>query len=187
MTSARRCSVTNDQRLRPKLLFATLFLILAAGLAGAAEERRDGMLSNAWRGLRPGSATAQDIAAVIGPPDREADGVRYGSVTGLHLMTYDDLTASFFLREGRLLVIALAPRAGGEFPTRIDAWQTELGEPARILQSAQGKNHRVHVYSEAGLTATADGPEVTLVEVFPPMAPDRYEQTLYRPAPVFRK
>jgi hypothetical protein len=145
------------------------------------------MLTNSWHGLKPGIATARDITAAIGAPDRQADGVQYGAIVGLHLMSYDDLTASFFLRNGRLLLIVLAPRPGGEFPTWLDEWERELGQPARVLPSIVDKNQRVHVYSEAGLTVTAEGAAVSLVEVFSPMSPDDYEGTLYKPPPVFRK
>jgi hypothetical protein len=145
------------------------------------------MLTNSWHGLKPGIATARDIKAAIGEPSRQAAGVQYGAIVGLDLMSYDDLTASFFLRNERLLLIVLAPRPGGEFPTRLDEWERELGHPARVLPSIAGKNKRVQVYSQGGLAATAEGAAVSLVEVFSPMSPDEYERTLYKSPPVFRR
>ena len=145
------------------------------------------MLTNSWQRLTPGIATARDIKAAMGAPDRQADGVRYGSIVGLKLMSYDDLTASFFLKDERLLLIVIAPRPGSEFPIRLGEWERELGQPARVLPSIVDKNQRVHFYSEAGLTATAEGAAVSLVEVFSPMTPNDYESTLYKPPPAFRK
>lgn len=178
--------MTNDLGLRlPGLAIALLvFAVLISQETGGA---RRTMLTNVWRGLNPGVASVREIKASIGAPDREADGVKYGSVIGLHLMTYDDLTASLFLRDDRLRIVVLSPKADGEYPMRIDEWEKMLGKPARKLPSVQGKNHRLLVYSESGLTATADGSIVTLVEVFPPMSPDEYERTFYKiPSPFIK-
>jgi hypothetical protein len=154
---------------------------------GAAAAGRVGMLTNSWHGLKPGIATVSDITAAVGAPNRQFDGVRYGSVVGLHLMSYDDLPASLFLRDERLLLIVIEPRVGSGFPTQLGEWERELGPAAKVLPSIDGKNHRVHVYSEAGLTVTAEGALVSSIEIFSPMTPDEYEGTLYIPAPVFRK
>jgi hypothetical protein len=145
------------------------------------------VLTNTWRGLKPGVSTAGDVTAALGAPDREADGVTYGSTSGLRLLTYDDLVVSAFLWEDRLLVLVFAPKPGGDFPTELSAWESALGKPARILPSIRGKNRRVYLYSAQGLTATGEDGRVSLVEVFAPMPPDDYERTIYKAPPVFVK
>lgn len=155
--------------------------------ADAAGEKGTVMLTNTWRGLKPGTSTERDIRAAFGAPDRQATSVTYGSVTGLHMMTYEDPTATFFLDDERLLLIVLVPRAGDEFPTRLADWQSELGQAALVLPSIGDKNQRMQVYSQAGLTATTDGPLVVRVEVFSPISPVDYRRMLYKVPPVFRK
>jgi hypothetical protein len=166
---------------------AAALLVSVMVLADAAEKKGIAMLTNAWRGLKPGTATERDIRAAFGAPDRQAASATYGSVTGLHMMTYEDLTATFFLHDERLLLIVLVPRAGDEFPTHLAAWQSKLGQAAHVLPSSGDKNQRVQVYSQTGLTATTDGPLVVRVEVFPPISPEDYQRTLYKVPPVFRK
>jgi hypothetical protein len=161
-------------------------LLMAMSLS-CAEKSRTQMLTNSWRGLKPGVATRENVVAVLGAPERESKGVTYGKVDGLELLSYDDIVASVFLKAGRVALIVIPARAGSEFPEQMAIWESELGQPSRRLPSSRGKNDRIYVYSDHGLTATVSNQRVTLVEIFPPMSADDYERLLYRKPPVFVK
>jgi hypothetical protein len=144
-------------------------------------------MTNTWKDLKPGSSTLDNVIAKLGRPDRQAAGASYGNVKGFELLMYDDLAASVFMRGGRVAVIVVVPR-GDDFPANLYDWEVALGRPSAKLPSIKGKNARVYVYSEAGLTATsANGRSVILVEVFPPMKESEYERTLYKAPPKFIK
>jgi hypothetical protein len=126
------------------------------------KEKKD-MFVNSWQGLKPGVSTTEDVIASLGLPDKEAHDITYGSTTGLHLMTYNEVTASVFLTKGKVVVIVTSAKDQSDFPNRLQKWEASLGRSSTELPSVAGKNHRIIVYSELGLTATTVGDKVELI------------------------
>jgi hypothetical protein len=145
------------------------------------------MISNSWQGITPGVATPADAQARFGQPERIADNVIYGSVDRLQMYTYDTPQGSLFFRDGKLAVFVLIPQPEGGFPLDVKAWEEALGKPDRKFASIRGKNQRLWVWADRGLTATEDAGRVNLVEMFTPMRAEDYEKSLYKKPPVFIK
>jgi hypothetical protein len=154
-------------------------------LMSFAEQVRSPVLTNSWRGLKPGVATRQDVIGVLGAPNRVSQDVIFAKVEGLELLSYDDLVVSVFLKMGRVLVMVISARDGSDFPERVAIWEAELGRPLLRLPSSRGKNSHVNVYSTRGLAATEVGARILFVEIFQSMSADQYERTLYKKPPVF--
>lgn len=159
-------------------------LICAIVLVGAG---RGKVLTNSWRGLTPKISTVSDVASAIGEPDRTARDVSYGSLSGLKLATYDDLKASLFFENDKLILVTLVPTESSTFPSELGEWESALGKPNLVLPGIRGKDSRVYVYSGVGLTATTEGSRVRLVELFSPMSSENYRHTIYKAPPVFVK
>jgi hypothetical protein len=145
------------------------------------------MISNIWQGLAPGVATPADAHAVFGKPERIADNVVYGAVDRLQMHTYDQPQGSLFFRDGKLAIFVLVPKPESEFPLDIKAWEEALGKPDTKLPSIRGKNHRLWLWADRGLTATEDTGRVNLVEMFTAMRAEDYEKSLHKKPPVFIK
>lgn len=144
------------------------------------------MFTNRWKGLQPGVSTFREVFNVLGVPEREWPDATYGTVEHLRLMTWDSLVASVFIKADRVALIVAMARCGGDFPIVFERWVEAFGKPPLRLRSRRSKSSRLAVYAERGLAATVEtGGRVSLVEVFPPMAPDAYQRLLYTAPPSF--
>src|SRR5215467_7261526 len=81
------------------------------------------MPTNEWHSLKPGVSALHVVRSVLGAPSKEVQSATYGPQENLHLLSYDQPQASVFLKSGKVLVIVIIPKEGGEFPLLLDDWQ----------------------------------------------------------------
>lgn len=142
---------------------------------------------NRWRDLVPGVSTEAQVLTTLGAPEDRAENVRYGALQALTLLDYAPAT-SIYLREGRVLLIGVAPVTANGLERKLAAWKTALGQaPERILDSCAGKNGRIYLYAAKGLALHEVDGEVETVEIFPSMNVDAYIKHLYVQPPLFTK
>lgn len=84
--------------------------------------------------------------------------------------------AHFYLRGDRVTMIYSGEPPVGD----VAALQEALGGPGTELNSRAGKRAVLHAYPEQGIAFSVQDDEVDFVEVFPPMALERYEAEVYR-------
>lgn len=146
------------------------------------------MTENRWLGLVPGVSTEAQVATALGASADRAENIRYGSLEGLTMLGSYALATAIYVREGRVLLIGVAPVTANGLERKFAAWQMALDQaPERILDSRAGKNGRVHLYAAKGLALHEVDGQVETVEIFPSMTVDAYLKHLYVQPPPFTK
>jgi hypothetical protein len=142
---------------------------------------------NRWHELVPGVSTEAQVLATLGAAEEKAENIRYASLQALTLLDYSPAT-SIYVKEGRVLLIVVAPVTANGLERKLEAWKAALGQsPERVLDSCAGKNGRVHLYAAKGLALHEVDGEVETVEIFPSMSVEAYIKHLHVEPGLFTK
>jgi len=126
-----------------------------------------------WRGLTPGHSTADELEAVLGPPDRTA------AYPDFVMYLYYPLEGrpAFYnvaLRADRVEMISVVYPHGTEGPA-LEQVQPLQDEPDAVLwEDYLGREDRVLVYADSGYAVEINLGHVTVEQFFVPMSLSAY-------------